>query len=440
MEQSVPIHPVALAFMLVAGSLMLALPRRGALVPLVFAIVFIPLQQRIMVYSLDFFIIRILILFGWTRVLMRGEYSIRLNTIDKLMVLWAVSAVATYTILWQTWGAFINRLGVSFDIIGIYFLIRFLVRDFDDIVWVVKIFAFVTIPVAAAMFLERVNGRNLFSVFGGVPDVTIVRWGKMRCQGAFSHPITAGTFGASVFPLLIALRLVGGNGRALMAFGAIAASVITLSTSSSGPLLGYLAGIAALCMWFFRDRMREFRWALALTLIALHLVMKAPVWALLARANVFGGSTGYHRFYLFDQFLRRFNEWWLFGVRSTADWGYYLFDVTNNFVRIGVDGGLSTLVIFIAILAFSFQSIGRAVRSTEDDVERKIYWALGASLLVHVVSFFGVSYFDQIKVVLYMLLGMISVARSLSEEAAFELKTPPEDADETVRAGESRSY
>lgn len=440
MEQSAPIHPVALAFMLVAGSLMLALPRRGALVPLIFAIVFIPLQQRIMVYSLDFFIIRILILFGWTRVLMRGEYSIKLNTIDKLMVLWAVSAVATYTMLWHTWGAFINRLGVSFDIIGIYFLIRFLVRDFDDIVWVVKIFAFVTIPVAAAMFLERVNGRNLFSVFGGVPDVTIVRWGKMRCQGAFSHPITAGTFGAAVFPLLIALRLVGGSGRALMVFGAVAASVITLSTSSSGPLLGYLAGIAALCMWFFRDRMREFRWALALTLIALHLVMKAPVWALLARANVFGGSTGYHRFYLFDQFLRRFNEWWLFGVRSTADWGYYLFDVTNNFVRIGVDGGLSTLVIFIAILAVSFQSIGRAVRSTEDDVRQKIYWALGASLLVHVVSFFGVSYFDQIKVVLYMLLGMISVARSLSEEAAFELKTAPEDEDETVRAGESRSY
>lgn len=440
MEQAVPIHPVALAFMLVAGSLMLALPRRGALVPLVFAIVFIPLQQRIMVYSLDFFIIRILILFGWTRVLMRGEYSIRLNTIDKLMVLWAVSAVATYSILWQTWGAFINRLGVSFDIIGIYFLVRFLVRDFDDIVWVIKVFAFVTIPVAAAMFLERVDGRNLFSVFGGVPDVTIVRWGKMRCQGAFSHPITAGTFGAAVFPLLIALRLAGGNGRALMVFGAVAASVITVSTSSSGPLLGYFAGVTALCMWFFRDRMRGFRWALALSLIALHLVMKAPVWALIARVNVFGGSTGYHRFYLFDQFLRRFSEWWLFGVKSTADWGYYLFDVTNNFVRIGVDGGLSTLVIFIAILAFSFQSIGRAVRSTEDDVRQKIYWALGASLLVHVVSFFGVSYFDQIKVVLYMLLGMISVARSLSEEAAFELRPVPEDTDETVRAGESRSY
>lgn len=440
MEQAIPIHPVALAFMLVAGSLMLALPRRGALVPLVFAIVFIPLQQRIMVYSLDFYIIRILILFGWTRVLIRGEYSIRLNTIDKLMVLWAVSAVATYSILWQTWGAFINRLGVSFDIIGIYFLVRFLVRDFDDIVWVIKIFAFVTIPVAAAMFLERVNGRNLFSVFGGVPDVTIVRWGKMRCQGAFSHPITAGTFGAAVFPLLIALRLVGGNGRALMAFGAVAATVITVSTSSSGPLLGYFAGVTALCMWFFRDRMRGFRWALALSLIALHLVMKAPVWALIARVNVFGGSTGYHRFYLFDQFLRRFNEWWLFGVQSTSDWGYYLFDVTNNFVRIGVDGGLSTLVIFIAILAFSFQSIGRAIRSTEDDVRQKIYWALGASLLVHVVSFFGVSYFDQIKIVLYMLLGMVSVARSLGEEAAFELKAAPEDTDETVRAGESRSY
>ncbi|MBI5644307.1 MAG: hypothetical protein HY954_12630 [Deltaproteobacteria bacterium] len=420
MENYTPLHPLALGFMLVSGVLMLLLPRKAALVPLVFAIVFIPLQQKIMISNLDFFIIRIIVLFGWARVLLKGEFRIRLNTMDKLMVLWVISSVTAYTILWKTSGAFINRMGVSFDIIGIYFLVRFLVRDFGDIVWLMKVFAFVSIPVALAMFLERVNGRNLFSVFGGVSDFTIIREGKMRCQGAFAHPITAGTFGAAILPFFLALRLTDGQGRKLMLTGLIAATIIMYSSSSSGPILAYLGGVGALCMWVFRDRMRLFRWGLVLALFTLHMVMKAPVWALLAKVRIFGGSTSYHRFYLFDQFLRRFDEWWLYGVQSTADWGYYLFDVTNQFVRVGVDGGLATLFLFLLILACSFQSIGRAVKSTGNEIEQKIYWALGASLFVHVISFWGVSYFDQIKIVLYMLLAMISTARGIAGESAFQ--------------------
>src|SRR3972149_2206860 len=103
------IHPLALAIALAAGFLMLILPRRAAIVP------------------------RILVLFGWVRVLIRSEYTeMRLNRIDRLMLLWTVSSVTVYTILWHTSGAFINRLGISFDIIGVYFLTRFLVRSIED--------------------------------------------------------------------------------------------------------------------------------------------------------------------------------------------------------------------------------------------------------------------------------------------------------------------
>lgn len=434
MDQYGDIHPLALAFALTSGFLMLILPRKAALVPLILAVVFIPIQQRIIIFTLDFFILRILVLFGWTRVLLRSEYNLKLNGIDKLMLLWALSSIVVYTILWQTSAAFVNRLGISFDIIGVYFLTRFLVRSIEDILWVIKTLAVTAIPVALAMVYEMMTQRNIFSVFGGVPEFTAIREGKLRCQGAFAHPITAGSFSASLLPLFYAVRKL--KHRALLMYAGIAATtLITISTSSSGPALAYLAGIVGIFMWHFRSRMRQLRWLLLITLVGLHLVMKAPVWALIMRVKLFGASTAYHRYHLIDQFVNRIGEWWLMGIKSTAGWGYYLFDVTNHFIRIAVDGGLVTLALFIAILAVSFQTVGRAVKSGlfAPGTDR-VVWALGAALFVHIISFFGVSYFDQIKVILYMLIGMIAAVRALMEKEASRAPAPVAAAQEPARA------
>lgn len=420
MENLTQIHPLSLAFALVSGFLMLLLPRRAAMVPLIFAVVFIPLQQRIVIFTLDFFVLRILVLFGWARVMMRGEFQgLVLNRVDKLMILWSISSIVMYSLLWKTSGAFINRLGVSFDIIGVYFLTRFLVRNMDDIIWVIKTLAVVSIPLAVTMVIERFTERNLFSILGGVPEYTVVRDGKLRSQGAFAHSITAGSFSASLLPLFWAVKRLGKRRYLLMYAGIAAASLITISTSSSGPALAYMAGLIGITLWYFRAHMRKIRWGFALTLLGLHMVMNAPVWALMVRVKIFGASTAFHRYRLFDQFVNRFGEWWLYGVQSTASWGFWLFDVTNHFVRIAVDGGLLTLVLFIAILSYCFQSVGRALKSghLSTDME-KVTWALGASLFVHVVSFFGVSYFDQIRAILYLNLAMLGTVRAITEKEA----------------------
>lgn len=418
MQDITSIHPISLVFALVSGFLMLLLPKRAAMVPLLFAVVFIPLQQRIVVFTLDFFVLRILVLFGWIRVMMRGEFTdFKLNRVDKFMLLWSLSSIIMFTLLWKTGGAFVNRLGVSFDIIGVYFLTRFLVRSMDDIVWVIKTFAVVSVPVAVLMLIEMSTGRNLFSIMGGVPDYTVVRDGKLRCQGAFAHSITAGSFSASLLPFFVAARKYGNRRRLLMYIGIAAATLITIATSSSGPILAYAAGWLGIILWHFRKHMRKIRWGLVLTLIGLHIVMNAPVWALITRVKIFGASTAYHRYRLFDQFVNRFGEWWLWGVQSTASWGFWLFDVTNQFVRVAVDGGLLTLVLFITVLTYAFQSAGRAVKSGNLSTDNeKIAWALGASLFVHVISFFGVSYFDQIRVILYINLALLGTVRALTEK------------------------
>ena len=165
--------------------------------------------------------------------------------------------------------------------------------------------------------------------------------------------------------------------------------------------------------------MRAVRWGILLTLSALHLVMIAPVWALIGRLKVLPGSTGYHREVLLDQFIGRFDEWWLLGTKSTGDWGASfmgLHDVTNQYIRIGVDGGLITLTLFIFLVGFCFGGVGRVRRAFQDQpAMEKLSWALGVALFVHVVSFMSVAYFDQIMVVWYALLALISRLSSLSE-------------------------
>jgi len=47
---------------------------------------------------------------------------------------------------------------------------------------------------------------------------------------------------------------------------------------------------------------------------------------------------------------------------------------------------------------------------------RIILWALGATLVAHIASFFSVRYFDQIIVFWYLLLVMISTASCLFKE------------------------
>lgn len=410
------IHPLALGFTLFMGIMMLFLPRRYVIIPMLFATLFITAEQRIVIMDLDFNMIRILVLFGWARVLLKGEIkSFKLNRIDKVIILWAVSGIITYTILWKTSTAFIYRIGRAFNIIGLYFLFRILIRDFDDFFTITKALAIISIPLSIAMLIEHSSGKNVFAIFGGVPEITYIREGRLRCQGAFAHPILAGTFGATLVPLFVGIWGKGGKTRLLVFLGIIAATIITITSASSGPVLSYISGIVALSLWPLRKRMRLIFLGSIFTIIALQLYMKAPIWALVGRVSVVGGSTAYHRFTLIDQFTKRFNEWWLIGTRYTDHWGFHLFDITNHYIRIAVDGGLITLILFLAIIFLCVKGIGKSISILEnipgiDNIRLKqlCLWSLLSTLFAHLVSFMGVSYFDQIIVVWYLLISIIS--------------------------------
>lgn len=413
------ITPVGLAFTIFLGILALLLPRRFAIVPIIMAACYLTLGQQILVAGLHFTIFRILILVGLTRLAIRKEIRwIKLNTIDKTLVLWVISSIVVYTLLWQTAGAFINRLGLAYDAIGIYFLSRFFIRDIREFFNLIKILAILVVPLAIVMLIESKTGRNMFYVFGGVSEFSEIRGDLVRSQGPFRHPILAGTFGATSMPLFVALWWQSRAGRILFFLGVISATIITITSASSGPAVAYVFAIIGLTMWFFRKNMRAVRWAFLLSLITLHLIMKAPVWFLIARLSGVIGGSGWHRAELIDQAVKHFDEWWLMGTKVTAHWMPYALDIdlaradiTNQFIAQGVNGGLLTMVLFILLLVRSFQGVGKALSMEGHSAGIRIgLWTLGTSLLAHVVSFFSVSYFDQMNIFWYLLLAAISIS------------------------------
>jgi hypothetical protein len=154
--------------------------------------------------------------------------------------------------------------------------------------------------------------------------------------------------------------------------------------------------------------MRPIRWGLLAAVVALHLIMKAPVWDLISRIDLAGGSTGWQRSQLISAAVRNIGEWWAIGTTDTGHWGWAMFDVTNQYLLEGVRGGVLTMTLFIAMLAIAFGCGGRAWRLvSKDRPTRLLAWALGVSLFVHCTSFIAVNYFDQIYTVFYLTLAAL---------------------------------
>jgi hypothetical protein len=186
--------------------------------------------------------------------------------------------------------------------------------------------------------------------------------------------------------------------------------VIVITCSSSTPLMGLMAGVLAGAAFPVRHRMAWVRWGVGVTLVCLHMVMKAPVWSLLARVDVVGGSTGFHRYQLVDGAINHFSEWALVGTSDTAHWGdATLADVCMQYVGECVNGGLLTFVLFMVMISMAFAYVGRAWRSAGGESRAlALNWGLGAALFVHTINFLGAAYFGQIIFLWYTALALIA--------------------------------
>jgi hypothetical protein len=368
---------------------------------------FVPMNQRSMLFGLDFTVLRILLVVGILKLNLSGTTrGVHWNTFDKLILAWGITGSCVFMLQQSTTVAVINRLGFMFDSLGTYWFFRQTVQSWADIYRSTQIFAVLAIITAPLIALEKFYDPSFFSLFGTV--VGDFHRGRFRAAGPFPHFIIMGCFWALLLPFFYA-RIKAGKHNSLywVACFSVLSSVYFSASSTS------IMTVAAIILFWLLYSNRAsggtiFKFVCCLLLV-LHLAMKAPVWHLISRVDIFGGSTGWHRYFLFDNFVNHISEWFLIGTKATAHWGHGQSDITNQFVLQGVRGGVGTLLLFSIIIYHAVKIPGTfSLRSTLPDEAKWMSWGVCVVMFGHFVTFWGVSYFGQIDILLYFTLALVA--------------------------------
>ncbi|MGO9085598.1 MAG: hypothetical protein ACLQBK_10255 [Candidatus Sulfotelmatobacter sp.] len=403
--------PIALAAMVIAILLIFVLPRKWVIVPFLFFTFLVPTGGQFNVGGLHLFAHRIVVLFGCVRLFTKSS-SIHsalaggFTGIDKIFLAWAFCRATAFVLLYHVGGAVTNQLGFIWDTLGGYFFIRYLIRDVDDIRRAAKVLVLIAVIMSAAMVYEHYKLTNIFGLLMGGKVVPDIRYGNVRCRGVFQQQIIASAFGGTLVPLFIWLWSAP-KAKIVAVLGLIASVIITITASSSTGISAAAIGVGALCLWPLRQYTRWMRWGLVAVILGLVIVMNAPVWFLLARVDFVGGSTGWDRANLIDQCVRHIGSWWLVGTADNDTWGFFTWDLCNQFVAEAVQGGLATLVLFLVLITRCFKRLGVARKISHYRSQQWLLWTIGCILCAHIAGFFGISYFDQMKYWWFVTLAMI---------------------------------
>ncbi len=376
------------------------------------------MNQRVDIIGLEFTLARILILVGFLRIIARGEVRVvNWNSFDKLLLAWIVIGSAVYLLQQGNFTATVTRAGVVYDSLGIYWLSRQTIRNWDDIYITIKMFAILAVVTAPLIAAEKVTESSVFSIFGDVAGV--FHRGRFRAAGPFAHYIIMGCFWAILLPLFYA-KIKCKKQIKLYILGCLAVISNIIFSASSTPLLTLIALMFFWNLYNFRVHGKVIFWCICFNLAVLHLIMKAPVWHLISRINVFSGSTGWHRYFLIDNFINNVSEWFWMGTKSTAHWGHAQQDITNQFVLEGIRGGMVTLVLFTLVTYFAIKIPGKLSLEHVPQEIKWLNWGICVLMLGHFVNFWGISYFGQISTLLFLSFGLVGFSKDKYNELKLE--------------------
>lgn len=399
----------------ICAAFLLALPRRLAAVPLLCGYLYMTVGQSLNLGGLNLYAIRVLILVGVVRIMAQGErLSGRLLPLDQAIVAWGVTAMLTSFFHENPVQMFINRGGLVLNQVGIYFLFRCFIQTREDGLAACRWCITCLVPMALLLAVEKFTLRNPFSILGGVPEFAVQRQDRFRAQGPFGNSIDAGLAGAMIFPFAF---IMWQRSKTLAWLGIVTALAVIVFSASSTPVSALGVICLGLFFWHLRLHLRRILWMSAIGVAILAMVMKAPVYFLIARIDFAGGSTGWHRAALIEASITHLNEWWLIGSDFTRHWMPYGLegnpnhaDITNHYIMNGVIGGLPLLVCLLATIWFAFQHVAGIYRQAEDRDQATAFlaWALGVALFAHCTSFIAVNYYDQLLGLWYLHLAIIA--------------------------------
>lgn len=393
--------------------------RSWASIIFLFGILYCPAGAGFNVLSISLPPARFLIIVSLLRLKVRHEFPSSTASSDSFAIVFGAIMILSGIFHKNPIGAIVFRCSYAIDSVGAYFVLRSFIRTHEEMIRWFSYFLLLLIPIALEMVLwESRTGKNLFGNLGGLTGEATYRHGRLRAQGPFRHAITAGTVSATFIPITFALAVTQKN-KKIAIVGLITLLLAIYACASSGPIVAFAAGIFGMLTWKFRSYLGEVRLAIVIMLVALHFIMKQPVWFLIARVNIVGGSTGWHRARLIDAAVQNFDEWWFAGTdytrhwmpgASNMGWSSDHIDITNYFITCAVMGGFPLLIAFILLLRNCFAEIKFALDNTSGKQKSKdfLYWCMGVWLFANIISMISVSFYDQSIILFYAFIGIIA--------------------------------
>lgn len=416
------LNPLFALWLLIAICLIWTRPREKAITPFLLAFFTIPIGQVVVLGGFHFTALRVLILSALARMVFRKRGSEAripggINGIDKMAILWSVTAVIALYLQFPQTEALVNGFGVLIDTLGGYLVVRYFVPDRQALRQVIGALAIVSAVLGICMINEQLTHRNVFGLLAGASGMPTIRDGHVRA-GATLGCLYAGAFAGVLIPQFLWLWSLRSS-RLVAAAGLAGATAMVITSYSSTSWMALMGSIIGLAFWPLRRQMRWIRWGLVTCLVGLHLAMKAPVWALIARIDLTGSSSSWQRYMLVDMTIRNFGKWWLIGTPDYVNWGWDSWDLCNQFVAVALTGGLLTLIFYITIFSRSFGAIGNLrKRRAVDRQQEWLLWCLGSSLFATVIAHFGINYMAQLIMGFFPLIACISIATQGAKQAS----------------------
>lgn len=408
-------NPIAIVLLVICGIGMFTTSRKNAAIVLVISCCYMTVGQQFQIAGANFPFFRFIILLGVVRTIIKGESPDNwFNAIDKLVIVWAI---------WFFFASFFHEhspgsgpkyaAGSILNLFGTYYLFRTFLKEATEIESFIATTVALLLPISISMFVEQIANYNIFSSLGYIPETPMIRNGRTRAQGSFSHPILAGSIGAACFPFAVALWY---KHRKRAILGMIASTAIVITSASSGPIMSLFFAGSALFFWKLRSHFKKLKWLAISTYAALTVMMDRPAYYIISSIDLTGSSTGWHRSFLIEQSISYLNEWWLFGTDKTVHWmprqgriSENHTDVTNYYLAFGVNGGLLCMLAVIAIVLISGKNAGSIANDSNLPLDYKFtVWCIGSTLFANAATSASVAFFGQAQMFFWIPVALLA--------------------------------
>ncbi len=400
------------------------------------AFAYYPTYLSVPVGTIDFTLIRIVILAIYLKLFLgtRLPRNFRLILLDKLLIVYFVAQIVAGFMTGSPTKAFLeNRAGAVFDMVLPYFVVRMIVTKKEDYLLLLKGILVIAAPISLIGLYQCLTGHNpagfmkQYAAWGSQRYVPEYRLGFYRADVTFSISIMFGLFFAMLGPICAGVLGYVKKNKWIYRVGLGLMVVGVFSSMSAGPWLA--VGFAVPFVAFFRYR-KYWKVGIATVVVLcalVEIISNRHFYEVIDRFT-FSGSTAWYRARLIHVglFEGGMSGHWLVGYgdgtgaaeQASAEWSAKIdnrpqVDMVNHYLVILFRYGLIALVPFFGVIFVAIRRLIQAAKLSLSDLDNGLIWCLAAALFGTLGAMTSTMLFGPPINIFYIMLGFCGIMPTL---------------------------